>query len=86
MCGCGPSPRTTCRSSLPLVTALRTDPELCGPFLWEGWRDPRRFRRRWEDDGWLGADTAALMVARGGDALGLVSASSATSSPPPDPR
>lgn len=58
---------------IPFVGRLRTDPELLGPFLWDGWRDPRRFRRRWERDGWLGDDTGALVVAAGADRLGMVS-------------
>ncbi|RFS82331.1 hypothetical protein D0T12_26300 [Actinomadura spongiicola] len=56
----------------PNVERLRTDPLLCGPFLREGWRDPRRFRRRWETDGWIGDDTAMLMV-DGADRPGVVS-------------
>lgn len=55
--------RPVAEEDLPFVERLRTDPELCGPFLWEGWRDLRRFRRRWERDGWLGDDTGMLMVA-----------------------
>ncbi|WP_222870149.1 GNAT family N-acetyltransferase [Actinomadura decatromicini] len=65
--------RPVAEEDLPFVEALRTDPDLCGPFLWEGWRDPHRFRRRWQDDGWLGDDSALLIVARGADALGMVS-------------
>lgn len=58
---------------LPFFERLRTDPDLAGPFLWDGWHDSRRFRRRWEQDGWLGEDSGNLMVERGGDLIGLVS-------------
>ncbi|QKW40548.1 GNAT family N-acetyltransferase [Actinomadura sp. NAK00032] len=58
---------------LAFVERLRTDPELAGPFLWEGWSDPRRFRRRWESDGMLGEENGNLLVVRGGGPVGLVS-------------
>ncbi|TMQ89757.1 GNAT family N-acetyltransferase [Actinomadura soli] len=68
--------RPVAEGDLPFVERLRTDPDLSGPFLWDGWRDLRRFRRRWEEDGWLGDDTATLMVdgaPGGGGPLGVVS-------------
>ncbi|MEU8801827.1 GNAT family protein [Spirillospora sp. NPDC048819] len=65
--------RPIAEDDLEFFERLRTDPDLCGPFLWEGWRDPRRFRRRWEQDGWLGEDTGNLLVVAGGDRLGMVS-------------
>ncbi|MFA1543697.1 GNAT family N-acetyltransferase [Actinomadura monticuli] len=65
--------RPVAEDDLPFVERLRTDPELAGPFLWEGWFDPGRFRRRWQSDGMLGEDTGTLLVVRGGDRLGLVS-------------
>ncbi|GAA4226382.1 GNAT family protein [Actinomadura meridiana] len=65
--------RAMAEADLPFVERLRTDPDLAGPFLWDGWRDPRRFRRRWEQDGWLGADTATLVVTADTDPIGVVS-------------
>ncbi|MFI0408843.1 GNAT family N-acetyltransferase [Actinomadura sp. 3N508] len=68
--------RPVAEEDLPFVERLRTDPELCGPFLWDGWSDPRRFRRRWEQDGYLGEDTGNLIVdgaPGGGGPIGLVS-------------
>lgn len=65
--------RPVAEDDLPFIERLRTDPELAGPFLWEGWFDPRRFRRRWEADQMLGEETGNLLVAAGGDRLGLVS-------------
>ncbi|MFI6092179.1 GNAT family N-acetyltransferase [Streptomyces sp. NPDC051218] len=47
---------------LNLLDRFLTDPEACGEFQWQGWRDPRTFRRRWEDDRMLGDDKGTLMV------------------------
>lgn len=65
--------RPVAEDDLPFVERLRTDPELAGPFLWEGWFDPGRLRRRWEADRMLGEDVGNLLVVRGADRLGLVS-------------
>jgi [ribosomal protein S5]-alanine N-acetyltransferase len=40
-----------------------TDPSSRGPYLSSGFRSPRARRRRWEEDGWLGADSSQLAVA-----------------------
>jgi [ribosomal protein S5]-alanine N-acetyltransferase len=42
---------------------IDTDPEVSEPFEWRGFRDPRGRRRRWEEDGYLGANDSALVVA-----------------------
>ncbi|TDD62100.1 N-acetyltransferase [Actinomadura darangshiensis] len=65
--------RPVTEDDLPFVERLRTDPELSGPFLWEGWFDPGRLRRRWDGDRMLGEETGNLLVAGGADRLGLVS-------------
>jgi RimJ/RimL family protein N-acetyltransferase len=65
--------RPVAEEDLAFIERLRGDPELAGPFLWEGWLDPRRFRRRWEADGMLGEETGNLLVVAGADRLGLVS-------------
>ncbi|WP_149258505.1 GNAT family N-acetyltransferase [Actinomadura sp. K4S16] len=65
--------RPVAEADLPLIERLRGDPELAAPFLWQGFRDVRRFRRSWEDDGMLGEDTGTLVVARGAAFLGIVS-------------
>ena len=36
-----------------------TDPEAAGVFEWTGFEDPKAMRRRWEEDGWLGAGARA---------------------------
>ena len=39
-----------------------TDPEVYGEFEWTGFKDPKAMRRRWEEDGWLGAEHGRLAV------------------------
>lgn len=49
------------------------DPEALGPTQWHGFVDPRTRRRRWERDGYIGAESTALAVLVSGDVAGLVS-------------
>jgi [ribosomal protein S5]-alanine N-acetyltransferase len=50
------------------------DPSTRGPYLSSGFRSPRVRRRRWEEDGWLGADAGQLAVALPDETLaGIVS-------------
>lgn len=65
--------RPVAEADLPVIERLRTDPGLCGPFLWAGWSDPHRFRRRFEQDGMLGEDNGTLAIASGAGLLGIVS-------------
>ena len=47
------------------LDALRrfdTDPSSRGPYLSSSFRSPQVRRRRWEEDGWLGADSGQLAV------------------------
>jgi RimJ/RimL family protein N-acetyltransferase len=48
---------------LGFLDRLDTDPSALGPFEWVGFRDPRARRRRWERDGWVGAQSTAAAVA-----------------------
>lgn len=48
-------------------------PEVSAPFQWFGWSDPDKWARRWKENGLLGPEGGLLMVAAGGEALGLVS-------------
>jgi RimJ/RimL family protein N-acetyltransferase len=50
-----------------------TDPEMAGEFEWVGFRDPGALRRRWEEDGWLGAEGGRLAVESAGVFAGDVS-------------
>lgn len=43
------------------------DPEAGSHFLWTGFKDPHRVRRRWDEDRWLGADDGGLAIVRGDD-------------------
>jgi [ribosomal protein S5]-alanine N-acetyltransferase len=49
-----------------------TDPEAFGEFEWSGFKDPKTMRRRWEEDGWLGAEHARLAVVSSGSFAGDV--------------
>jgi RimJ/RimL family protein N-acetyltransferase len=50
-----------------------TDPEAAGEFEWTGFKDPKAMRRRWEEDGWLGAEHGRLAVVSSGSLAGDVS-------------
>jgi ribosomal-protein-alanine N-acetyltransferase len=47
---------------LELLGRIDTDPAMSEPFEWKGFRDPRARRRRWEEDGYLGAEDSLLIV------------------------
>lgn len=47
---------------LPFLERLGSDPSVTGRYIWAGFRDPRARRRRWEKDGYVGADSSALAV------------------------
>jgi ribosomal-protein-alanine N-acetyltransferase len=46
------------QADLDVLGRLDTDPSAREPFEWTGFRDPHARRRRWEEDGWLGRDSA----------------------------
>jgi RimJ/RimL family protein N-acetyltransferase len=58
---------------LGFLDRLSTDPEAVGPFQWNGFGDVRVRRRRWEADGYIGADTSAVAVVVGGAVAGIAS-------------
>ncbi|MFF1694106.1 GNAT family N-acetyltransferase [Streptomyces sp. NPDC058257] len=68
-----PRLRPAREDDLDLLGRFLTDPEASGEFQWQGWRDSRAFRRRWDEDGMLGDDKGVLMVVSGDETLGLVS-------------
>lgn len=47
---------------LPFLARLGSDPSVTGRYVWAGFRDPRSRFRRWERDGYVGADSTALAV------------------------
>jgi ribosomal-protein-alanine N-acetyltransferase len=60
-------------ADLDTLRRFDTDPSSRGPYLSSGFRSPRIRRRRWEEDGWLGADSGQLAVAQpGGTLAGIV--------------
>ncbi len=50
-----------------------TDPDALGPTQWHGFVDPCARRKRWERDGYVGAESTALAVLVAGEVAGLVS-------------
>jgi RimJ/RimL family protein N-acetyltransferase len=62
------------QADLDVLRRLDTDPSASEPFEWTGFRDPQARRRRWEEDGWLGRDSAHLAVSLpDGTLAGIVS-------------
>jgi ribosomal-protein-alanine N-acetyltransferase len=54
---------------LPFLDRLCTDPQALGDFEWPGFVDVRARRRRWEKDGFIGAESAALAIVVPGDVV-----------------
>jgi RimJ/RimL family protein N-acetyltransferase len=50
-------------ADLALLDRHCTDPAFSAPFEWGGYQAPETYRRRWEDDGFLGHDPHYLVVA-----------------------
>jgi ribosomal-protein-alanine N-acetyltransferase len=66
--------RAFTEADLDFLDRLDSDPDALGPFEWFGFRDPHTRRRRWERDGFLGAESSALAVELdGGEVAGAVS-------------
>ena len=55
------------------LSRYSTDPEAAGVFEWTGFGDARAMRRRWEEDGWLGAEHGRLAVMSADSLAGDVS-------------
>jgi [ribosomal protein S5]-alanine N-acetyltransferase len=69
-----PRLRAFAEGDLGFLERLDTDPEALGPFEWVGFRDARARRRRWERDGWVGAESTAVAVALAdGTVVGIAS-------------
>lgn len=68
--------RAIAESDLEALTRFATEPDAIGEFEWFGFQDARTFRRRWEEDGWIGAGNTWLAVVEGagaGTLVGIVS-------------
>lgn len=59
-------------ADLELLRRFVVEPGLVG-LDWSGHQDPRRVERRYEEDGFLGAEGGRLMVDRDGETTGFVS-------------
>lgn len=68
---------------LELLERIDTEPALSEPFEWRGFRDPGDRRRRWEQDGYVGAEDSILVVSLAdGTFAGFVGWRSLTTSGP----
>jgi RimJ/RimL family protein N-acetyltransferase len=47
---------------LSYLERLGAEPSVTGPYIWAGFRDPHSRRRRWDKDGYIGADSSVLAV------------------------
>jgi [ribosomal protein S5]-alanine N-acetyltransferase len=68
--------RAIAESDLDTMARFATEPDAIGEFEWFGFQDARTFRRRWEEDGWIGANNTWLAVVTGegdGTLVGIVS-------------
>jgi RimJ/RimL family protein N-acetyltransferase len=58
---------------LELLDRFATDAAFSTPFEWAGFKSPEGFRRRWEEDGFLGKDPHQLVISQADEAaLGWV--------------
>src|SRR3954470_24714587 len=55
--------RPVVEADLEYLGRFNTEPALSEPFEWRGFRDPNEYRRRWEQDSYLGKEDALLIVA-----------------------
>jgi RimJ/RimL family protein N-acetyltransferase len=66
--------RAFTEDDLGFLDRLCTDPDALGEFEWPGFGDPRARRKRWESDGYISADSAAVAIVRADDTvIGIVS-------------
>ena len=49
-------------ADLEVMARFAVEPDALGEFEWTGFTDARGFRRRWEEDGFLGEDSSFLAV------------------------
>lgn len=61
--------RAFTEADLPFLDRLCTDPDALGEFEWPGFGDPRARRKRWEIDGYISTESAAVAIARPDDTV-----------------
>lgn len=66
--------RPIAETDLSVIEELVNDPETLGEFQWYGWRDARRYRRRWVESGLLEEEQWMLAVVVDGEFGGFVAA------------
>ena len=66
--------RPVCEEDLPFLQGLISDPRDAGSFTWQGFRDPREWRQRWEATrSFVGAGGGVAIVLSGAEPAGFVS-------------
>jgi RimJ/RimL family protein N-acetyltransferase len=65
--------RPLAEADVDVLDRMENDPLAVGEHMWSGFRDPKLRRRRWEQDGWIGAGSSMLAIAStDGGLLGAV--------------
>lgn len=66
--------RPICEEDLPFLQSLISDPEDAGSFMWQGFRDVREWRQRWEASrSLIGEGGGAVLVVSGEEPAGFLS-------------
>lgn len=66
--------RPICEDDLPFLQSVISDPDDAGSFMWQGFRDPREWLRRWEASRLLVDDGGgAVLVVSGDEPAGFLS-------------
>jgi RimJ/RimL family protein N-acetyltransferase len=65
--------RAITEGDLPFLQGLIDDPAEAGSFMWQGFRDPQEWRRRWGAGGLMGERGGVVLVLAAGEPAGFVS-------------
>ncbi|WP_152364545.1 GNAT family N-acetyltransferase [Microlunatus speluncae] len=60
-------------TDLSFLQQMISDPENAGSFMWQGFRDPREWRSRWQAGGLIGDSGGVVLVTAGGEQAGCIS-------------
>ncbi len=60
-------------TDLPFLQQLISDPADVGSFMWQGFREPREWRSRWQAGSLLGESGGVVLVVAGGEPAGFIS-------------
>ncbi len=65
--------RPICEDDLPFLQKLISDPDDAGSFMWQGFRDPREWRQRWDAGRSLIGDTGGtVLIVAGAQQAGVL--------------